>query len=187
MKCLLFILLDGLTLTQAIFESTSGWTSAELSVVDVAQTSELIMLCGMGIAWLALRKLRYSKLTSVELLVLSACRTAIGDDLAELGFAGLTLQSGAKSALASIWNVSDTGTLALMSEFYRQLRTTSTKAEALRQAQLKMLRGEVHVEEDQLRLSQGHVALPDELIYEEISDLSAPYYWAGFTMIGSPW
>ncbi|MCZ0902150.1 CHAT domain-containing protein, partial [Microcoleus sp. HI-ES] len=47
----------------------------------------------------------------LELLVLSACRTALGDKEAELGFAGLALQSGAKSALASLWYVSDAGTL----------------------------------------------------------------------------
>ena len=124
---------------------------------------------------------------AVELLVLSACRTAVGDDQAELGFAGLTLQSGAKSALASIWNVSDTGTLALMSEFYRQLGSTSTKAEALRQAQLKMLRGEVRVEGEVLYLSRGDVNLPAALNREAVSDLSSPYYWAAFTMVGSPW
>ena len=124
---------------------------------------------------------------SVELLVLSACRTAIGDDEAELGFAGMTLQSGAKSALASIWNVSDAGTLALMSEFYQQMANASTKAEALRQAQLKMLRGEVKVADRKLQLSRGEVQLPPELNLEEASDLSSPYYWAAFTMVGSPW
>lgn len=124
---------------------------------------------------------------SIELLVLSACQTAIGDDTAELGFAGLTLQSGVKSALASIWNVNDTGTLALMSEFYRQIGTTSTKAEALRQAQLKMLRGEVRVEGDRLVSPNESLPLPEVLAHEELSDLSAPYYWAGFTMVGSPW
>ena len=124
---------------------------------------------------------------SVELLVLSACRTAIGDDTAELGFAGLTLQSGVKSAVASIWNVSDTGTLVLMSEFYEQLGNVTTKAEALRQAQLKMLKGEVLIEDGQLQLSQRSLALSDEWTREEVSDLSSPYYWAAFTMVGSPW
>lgn len=124
---------------------------------------------------------------SVELLVLSACRTAVGDDAAELGFAGLTLQSGVKSALASIWNVSDIGTLALMSEFYEQLGTTTTKAEALRQAQIKMLRGEVAIVDNQLRLSRGDSDLSHDWSQEDVSDLSSPYYWAAFTMVGSPW
>lgn len=127
------------------------------------------------------------QMPTVELLVLSACQTAIGDATAELGFAGLALQAGVKSALASIWNVSDTGTLALMSELYRQLGTHQTKAEALRQAQLKMLRGEIRIEGNQLRLSRGRVLLPESISQEEVSDLSAPYYWAGFTIVGSPW
>lgn len=123
----------------------------------------------------------------LELLVLSACRTAIGDDQAELGFAGVALKAGVKSALASLWNVNDKATLVLMSEFYRQLGTTSTKAAALRQAQLRMLRGEVRAEGDQLLLSRGTVPLPQTLRDETIGDLSAPYYWAGFTLISSPW
>ena len=74
-----------------------------------------------------------------------------------------------------------------MNEFYRQLGTTSTKAEALRQAQLRMLRGEVQVEGDRLLLSRGSIVLPTELSDASSADLSAPYYWAGFTMISSPW
>ncbi len=124
---------------------------------------------------------------SLELLVLSACRTAIGDDEAELGFAGMALRSGVKTVLASLWNVSDEGTLALMSEFYNQLGQTTTKAEALRQAQLQMLRGQVHVEGDQLFLSRGSVPLPTELSEEAVGNLSAPYYWASFTLVSSPW
>lgn len=124
---------------------------------------------------------------ALELLVLSACRTAIGDDQAELGFAGVALKSKVKTVLASLWNVSDEGTLALMSEFYRQLGTTSTKAAALRQAQLRMLRGEIRIEGKQLILSRGPVPLPAEVSIEATNDLSAPYYWAGFTIISSPW
>lgn len=122
-----------------------------------------------------------------DLLVLSACRTAIGDDQAELGFAGLALKSGVKTALASLWNVSDEGTLALMNEFYAQLGKTKTKAEALRQAQLELLRGKVRIEGRQLRLSRGMVNLPSSANTSEVSDLSAPYYWASFTLISSPW
>lgn len=128
---------------------------------------------------------------SLELLVLSACQTAVGDDEAELGFAGLALKAGFKSAIASLWNVSDVGTLALMSEFYRQLGGTSTKAEALRQAQLKMLRGEIRYEDGALQLSRGSVPIAPELaaaIASAVpSDFSSPYFWAGFTMISSPW
>jgi Uncharacterized protein conserved in bacteria len=57
-------------------------------------------------------------------MVLSACRTALGDEQTELGFAGFAFQAGVKSVLASLWYVSDEGTLALMSEFYQQLKNS---------------------------------------------------------------
>ncbi|QUS60539.1 CHAT domain-containing protein [Synechocystis sp. PCC 7339] len=124
---------------------------------------------------------------AVELLVLSACQTALGDDEAELGFAGLALKAGVKSAVASFWNVDDGATLVLMTEFYRQLGQTSTKAEALRQAQLKMLRGELTSELEQAGISRGAIALPPSLINLGQTNFSAPYYWASFTMLSSPW
>ncbi len=126
-------------------------------------------------------------LPPLELLVLSACRTALGDDAAELGFAGLALKAGVKSALASLWYVSDFGTFTLMSEFYQHLGVTTTKAAALREAQLKMLNGDIRVEDDQLVLSNGKVDLPPELQNSGLDDLSHPFYWAGFSMVSSPW
>jgi CHAT domain-containing protein len=75
----------------------------------------------------------------VELLTLSACETAAGDDRAALGLAGVALKAGAQSALASLWFVSDEIAALLVPEFYRQLKDDRiTKAEALRQAQLKI-------------------------------------------------
>lgn len=123
----------------------------------------------------------------VELLVLSACRTAVGNEQAELGFAGLAIQAGVKSAVASLWIVSDEATLGLMTQFYSQLKSTPIKAEALRQAQLAMLKGEVRVESGQLRSPQGEVTLPPELAKLGDKQLTHPYYWAAFTIVGSPW
>lgn len=124
----------------------------------------------------------------VDLLVLSACQTALGNEDAELGFAGLALQAGVKSALASLWLVSDAGTLGFMSEFYRQLRATPIKADALRQAQIAMLRGDVRIEDGQLRTTRGDaVPLPETNRDGLSGDLSHPFYWSAFTMIGSPW
>ncbi|MGD1849281.1 MAG: CHAT domain-containing protein [Cyanophyceae cyanobacterium] len=123
----------------------------------------------------------------LELLVLSACRTAVGDDQAELGFAGLSVQSGAKSVVASLWQVSDSGTLALMAEFYDALIDLPTKAEALRQAQLAMLRGDVTIRQGQLQgTSRGAVAVPQAIAKGDL-DFTHPYFWASFTLIGSPW
>ncbi len=127
----------------------------------------------------------------VELLVLSGCRTAVGDVQAELGFAGLAVQAGVKSALASLWYVSDEGTLALMSEFYQHLSQpdVTIKALALRRAQIAMLRGKVRLENGKLKgLDKlGEVSLPPSLAARGNHDLSHPFYWAAFTMIGSPW
>jgi CHAT domain-containing protein len=123
----------------------------------------------------------------VELLVLSACRTALGNEDAELGFAGLAVQAGVKSALGSLWFVSDEGTLGLMSEFYQQLKTAPIKAEALRQAQLAMLKGRVHLEGGKLVTDKESVPLPPELAKLKDKNFEHPYFWAAFTMVGSPW
>ncbi|MEG4230102.1 CHAT domain-containing protein [Microcoleus sp. N9_A2] len=135
-----------------------------------------------------LRDLRLNN-PQVNMLVLSACRTAVGDAQAELGFGGLALQAGVQTALGSLWYVSDEGTLGLMSEFYQQLKTARIKAAALRQAQIAMLRGDVRLEGGRLRgLSRGEgVELPASLQGFADLKLSHPYYWSAFVMIGSPW
>ncbi|MEG4589210.1 CHAT domain-containing protein [Microcoleus sp. MOSTC5] len=123
----------------------------------------------------------------VEMLVLSACKTAVGDRQAELGFGGLAVQAGVKSAMATLWYVSDEGSLGLMTEFYGQLKTAPIKAEALRQAQLAMLRQEVRIEGGMLHTSVGNLPLPPELAKTTSQNFSHPYYWSAFRMIGNPW
>jgi CHAT domain-containing protein len=123
----------------------------------------------------------------VQLLVLSACQTAQGDEQVELGFAGLGVQAGVKSALASLWFVSDEGTMALMAEFYEELKQAPIKAEALRRAQVAMLKGEVRLEDGKLVTSSRTVTLPPELARLGNQNLSHPKFWAAFTMIGNPW
>ena len=121
----------------------------------------------------------------VEMLVLSACETALGDE-PELGFAGLAVQAGVKSALASLWQVDDVATLALMSEFYGQLSKTPLKSQALRKTQLAMLQGKVRIENNTLFLSEGKpINLPPNIVGSEKIDFSHPHYWAGFTLIGN--
>jgi filamentous hemagglutinin family protein len=124
---------------------------------------------------------------NVELLVLSACRTAFGDVNTELGFAGLAVGAGVKTAVATLWRSSDLGTFGLMSEFYSDLKTASIKADALRSAQVAMLRGEVRIENGQLRVKKNTFPLPADLKALGEVRLTHPYYWSGFTMIGSPW
>jgi CHAT domain-containing protein len=143
-----------------------------------------------------MRELQWFTDPVVELLVLSACETAFGNPQEELGFAGLAVNAGVRSALASLWQVSDTGTLSLMAEFYNRLEESAqmTKAEALQLAQIAMLRGEVNVDAEGILRSGERgsergieIPLPQPLLNQSGLDLTHPYFWASFTLIGSPW
>ncbi|HBB35860.1 MAG TPA: hypothetical protein DDZ80_02830 [Cyanobacteria bacterium UBA8803] len=138
---------------------------------------------------LGLDQIRQLQLDSppVDLLVLSACRTALGNEEAELGFAGLAVKAGVKSAMGSLWYVSDEGTLALMTTFYKKLKEVPVKAEALRQAQVAMIRGDVRIEGGQLVVENERFPLPPELAKLGDKKFSHPYYWSAFMMIGNPW
>ncbi len=96
----------------------------------------------------------------IDLLVMSACETAVGDNRATLGLAGVAVKAGAQSTLASLWKVKDNSTAVLMGEFYRELKKGDiSKAEALRRAQIKLIK--------------------------EYSNYSAPLYWAPFILVGN--
>ena len=100
-----------------------------------------------------------SRKNPVELLCLSACETAAGDDRAALGLAGVAVKAGARSALATLWSVNDQASSELVLEFYKQLQNPGvTKAEALQAAQLMLL---------------------DNPRYRH------PYYWSPFLLIGN--
>lgn len=77
----------------------------------------------------------------IELLTLSACQTAEGDERAALGLAGMAVRAGARSTLASLWSIDDQSSAFLMTEFYRQLvdNPALSKSQALRQAQLALI------------------------------------------------
>lgn len=77
----------------------------------------------------------------LELLTLSACDTAEGDDRAALGLAGVAIKAGARSAVATLWNINDRASAQLITDFYRELREPRTsRAAALQRAQVKLLR-----------------------------------------------
>ncbi|MDM8569483.1 CHAT domain-containing protein, partial [Thiotrichales bacterium HSG1] len=75
----------------------------------------------------------------LEMLTLSACKTAVGDDKAALGLAGVAIKAGARSAIATLWFVDDEGTSLAISDFYEELLNNSglSKAKALQNAQKK--------------------------------------------------
>ncbi len=82
---------------------------------------------------------KYSE-NPVELLTLSACQTAVGDDRAALGLAGVAVKSGARCALASLWFIDDEATSRLITRFYDELKKPEmSKAEAIRIAQVSLL------------------------------------------------
>lgn len=87
-----------------------------------------------------LEKVIRNKKEPIELLTLSACQTAAGDNRATLGFAGLAVRTGVENVLATLWAVNDAEVPPLIEEFYTQIRQPGvTKAEALRNAQIKII------------------------------------------------
>jgi CHAT domain-containing protein len=95
----------------------------------------------------------------MDLVVLSACETAVGDDRAAIGFAGAALKAGARSALATLWKIDDAAAANLVSLFYEHLGDAElTKAQALQRA-------------------QAHL--------RSRAETQDPYYWAGFVIIGN--
>ncbi len=94
----------------------------------------------------------------IDLLTLTACQTAVGDDRAALGLAGIAIQAGAKSAIASLWYINDATTRDFSQTFYQNLKVTD-KAKALQAAQIKMIRSN--------------------------TTESRPAYWAPYVLVGS--
>lgn len=158
-------------------------THADFKPGDISQS--YIQLFDRRLRLDEVRELGWSN-PPVELLVLSACRSAFGNEDAELGFAGLAVQAGVKSAMASLWYVGDTGTLALMSRFYGDLDEVPIKAEALREAQVALIEGQVRKEDGKIVTPTGTIDLPSEAAAGD-EDLSHPYYWGAFTLVGNPW
>lgn len=100
----------------------------------------------------------FQRAGNIDLLVLSACQSAVGDERSTLGLAGLAVQSGARSAIASLWLVDSTGSSVLIDRFYQALAQGLTNNEALQQAQLTLIQS---------------------------TAFSHPFYWASFVLIES--
>ena len=95
----------------------------------------------------------------IDLLVLSACQTAAGDNRATLGLAGVAIKARAKSTIASLWSVSDEGTQLLMLDLYRNLANPNLgKAESLKLAQQSLIRNPKY---------------------------HSPFYWGAFVLVGN--
>ncbi len=108
-----------------------------------------------------------------NLVVLSACDSGLGEELGGEGLIGLTRAfqyAGARSVLASLWNVNDQATSELMIRFYKHLRAGLPKDRALQAAQQELTTGPIEIVND-----KGERML---------RDFSAPYYWAAFQIYG---
>lgn len=133
-----------------------------------------------------------SRREPLDLLTLSACSTAAGDERATLGLAGVALKAGAKSAVASLWDVDDKATSRFFISFYRILKKepTLSKASAMRKAQLSMLH-DVNLHEASASTrglnggKRGVVIAPRTEPVEAPGAYSHPYYWAPFVLTGN--
>lgn len=124
------------------------------------QPEESFVLFGDG-SVVTMRELGEWQLPEVDLVVFSACQTATNTDAEGKEILGLGFQmqqTGADSTIASLWAVDDIATAALMNQFYSALKEGKSKAEALQQAQTKLI---------------------------ESSSFSHPYQWAAFILIGN--
>ncbi|MBD1913066.1 MULTISPECIES: CHAT domain-containing protein [unclassified Leptolyngbya] len=125
----------------------------------------------------------------IELLVLSACGTAVGNDRAALGLAGVAVRSGARSTIASLWYVEDQSTFYLMLGLYANLSQPGiSRAEALRQAQLALINGRTEFQLGSRARSRGATGSIDLRNYPNQAgnrNLSHPYYWSAFVLIGN--
>jgi len=133
--------------THASFNGRSdrSYIVADGELIPLADLREMIARSGM-------------RGEQLDLVVLSACETAVGDDQASMGLAGAAVQAGARSAIASLWLADDAGTAALMTAFYGRYGAGDGKAVSLRRAQLAMI--------------------------ERGDDFADPYVWAAFTLLG---
>ena len=125
-------------------------------------------------------KLRFDS-PVIDMMTLSACQTAVGNNL---GLSGLAVESGAKSVLASLWEVSDSGTAPLMISFYKAFPDAVNKAESMQQAQINLLRGKVNIRNNQIVGIQGFPNIPLPTGSSDI-DLSHPFYWSSFILVGN--
>ncbi|KMM17354.1 hypothetical protein SYNGFB01_04695 [Synechococcus sp. GFB01] len=126
----------------------------------------------------------------LELFSLSACRTAVGDSDTELGFAGLALQAGSRSAIGTLWYVDDVATSAVFLQLYRYLDQGYPKADALQATRLDLIRGRIRLEGNRVVAADGTPLLVNLTTAEQQrirSGLSHPFFWAGITLLGTPW
>jgi len=129
-------------------------------------------------------------LSQVHLIVLSACQTgtvsitSTGQEMQGINSFFIDGDTRAQSVMASLWNVDDTSTSLLMREFYKNLAKGMTKTDALRQAQLRLLKKELTGKDAPNPRANARPLVAGQPVP---GDFSHPYYWAPFILTGNPW
>jgi CHAT domain-containing protein len=148
-------------------------------VSDTSQES-FIQFWNSRLSLSEIPKLRFDS-PAIDMLTLSACQTAVGNNL---GISGLAVESGARSVLASLWEVSDSGTAPLMISFYKAFPEAVNKAQAMQQAQIQLLKGKVNIRDGQITGITGFPNIPLPTGSNDIN-LSHPFYWSSFILVGN--
>ena len=164
-------------------------------VFDPKSANKSYILLGNGEELTPDRISQLTGLSNIHLVVLSACQTALASpdqqDGVEINtFASNFLNNNAKSVIASLWQVDDSSTAQLMENFYGNLahsKTPITKAQALRLAQLSLLYGKQVTLEDIKRgaINPEPVAGKPSQQTSTGANISHPYYWAPFILMGN--
>ncbi len=144
------------TSTAIVHLATHGQFSSNVDDTYVLTWNERLTINGLRDL---LQRTTLMRGEPIDLLVLSACKTASGDRRATLGLAGMAVRSGARSTIASLWSIDDEATAELMAQLYKELANDSvSKSEALRRAQLTILNNP--------------------------KNWQHPYFWAGLVLVG---
>ena len=155
----------------------------------VGEPSESFILFGDGDR-ATFRDVELWPLAHTDLVVLSACETGVGgirdgDGREILGFGYLMQEAGAAAAIASLWQVSDGGTQTLMNAFYRALKNGYSKTESLQRAQQALITRDESVLDVQRNATIEVIDTRTRQALSQRDDLSHPYYWAPFILIGN--
>jgi CHAT domain-containing protein/Tfp pilus assembly protein PilF len=185
-------LLDKAFTPQATISQMDDYTIVHLATHAAfipGQPNDSFILFGDG-SRVTLSEVKNWSLTNVDLIVLSACETAVGGELNNgdeiQGFGYLMEKAGARAAIASLWSVNDGGTQALMNAFYAHLQSGNlTKAEALRQAQIALIAGKGTVQAQDRGLGIVPVSRDNTQLRADVNRLTHPFYWAAFILIGN--
>ena len=139
-------------------------------------------------------RLRNESLADVELIVLSACNTATpggakANGVEIEGFGSIAQSEGAKAVMASLWPVADNSTKDFMVEFYRLYgREGRSKADAVRLAQMKLLKGDYRGGTNQNKRADDFVTTTNTMpafTTDPKAPYAHPYFWSPFILIGN--